>query len=242
MSLALGRLYPKEGSRPHVPHRCESMWINGMQSRSAHLCLNSASAPPNRLALCTYISLQYHYLTRAVLGFAKTSVQTAGCCSIGVVECGPEPELLRAGPLIHILPVLEVKTHRSLDRNQQPTASSQQPSQQYSASQTIHSLSSTPLHSQGQSQTASQATVRASSFRGERYFCRCMTSSLRRTVWTKVSDLPTSFRQGESGHEPQANCAPSSSVVLDRLLASARVGILARRRPRLRHRSGLPRR
>lgn len=215
-----------------------------MQSRSAHLCLNSASAPPNRLALCTYISLQYHYLTRAVLGFAKTSVQTAGCCSIGVVECGPEPELLRAGPLIHILPVLEVKTHRSLDRNQQPTASSQQPSQQYSASQTTHSSSSTPLHHhpQERNQISSQAKVRVSSFRGERCSCRCMTSSLRRTVWTKVSDLSTSLRQGEIGHEPQADFAPSSSVVLDRLLASARVGILARRGPRWLSRSGLPRR
>jgi hypothetical protein len=36
------------------------MWINGMQSRSIirASCLNSASALPNRLALCTYISLQ----------------------------------------------------------------------------------------------------------------------------------------------------------------------------------------
>jgi hypothetical protein len=134
-----------------------------------------------------------------VLESAKVSVQTARLLPPRcVVECIPEPEVLRAGPLIHLSASSGGKNTPSLDRNQQVNASSPQPSQQYSASQTIHSSSSTPLHHypQERNQISSQAKVRVSSFRGERCSCRCMTSSLRRTVWTKVSNLSTSLRQG----------------------------------------------
>jgi hypothetical protein len=77
------------------------------------------------------------------------------------------------------------------------TASDQQPSHQYSASQTTRCASSTPPYRRAQSRTASQAKARVSSFRAARCSCRCRFLSRLRTVEAKkVSYRCASFRFG----------------------------------------------
>jgi hypothetical protein len=160
-------------------------------------------------ALRIYISQRYNLRTRTVLEFAKPYTQTAVQQSRDRFAC----QSRRSSSELKVFNTLSARfglwssneyivgrTH--FDKS---TASDQQPSHQYSASQTTRCASSTPPYRRAQSRTASQAKARVSSFRAARCSCRCRFLSRLRTVVAKKSAIVALLFRKEGEGEGEAN-------------------------------------